>query len=365
LATERDELTDKKWLAGKKDEVKAQIARHAHAAKLKKAQEDCFSRPVSDKAKELDKLHVTEAFCKAFASERDALGLKTLPVSLSAVRVAKGESQFAVVVDGAASANVEDIASEGEHRCIALAAFMAELSQASHKSALVFDDPVSSLDHKRREEIAKRLVREAEIRQVIVFTHDLAFLCDLEDATSGGRKLIHCQHIEWRAGKPGNVASGLIWDAMSTDQQLKELRERIGRADKVKREGTDSEYKSAVGPIVDDMRSACERIIEDVLLGDLLKRHSSQIKVGHVDRVAKVRAEDWLAIKRVWSECSNATPAHANAKSGPHKVPEPATLTEWMKALDSTVEVVKNARKPGGGTAVTEPKPPASAAPHS
>ncbi|MBX3382948.1 MAG: AAA family ATPase [Phycisphaeraceae bacterium] len=358
LEKERDELTDRRWLESKIDEVKAQINWHARAAKLKKCQEDCASRPVSDKAKELDKLHVTAAFCKAFANERDALGLKTLPVSLSAVRVAKGESQFAVVVDGAANANVEEIASEGEHRCIALAAFMAELSQASHKSALVFDDPVSSLDHRRREEIAKRLVREAETRQVIVFTHDLAFVCDLQDANLGGRKAIHCQHIEWRAGKPGSVAAGLIWDAKSTDQQLKDLRERIGRADKTKREGTDSEYKSAVGPIVDDMRSTCERIIEDVLLGDLLKRHSSQIKVGHVDRVAKVRAEDWLAIKRIWSECSEATPAHANAKSGPHKIPEPATFREWINTLEATVETVKNARKTYGGTVITEPKPP-------
>jgi hypothetical protein len=145
---------------------------------------------------------------------------------------------------------------------------------------------------------------------------------------------------------------------------LKDLRERIGRAGKVKREGTDCEYKSAVYPIVDDMRSACERIIEDVLLGDLLKRHSSQIKVGHVDRVAKVRPEDWLAIKRIWSKCSDATPAHANAKSGPHKVPEPAKLTEWMKALESTVQAVKDARKLGGSAAIAETKPAPAAAPH-
>lgn len=364
LATERDELTDKKWLAGKKDEVKAHIARHAHAAKLKKCQDDCTTNAITIKSGELHESHVTAAFCKAFEDEIAALGMETLPVKLEAAKGAKGERRFGVKLNGTATAKVGDIASEGEHRCIALAAFMAELSQASHKSALVFDDPVSSLDHKRREQIAKRLVREAESRQVIVFTHDLAFLCDLEDATSGGRKAIHCQHIEWRAGKPGSVAAGLIWDAMSTDQQLKDLRERIGRADKIKREGTDTDYKSAAGPIVDDMRSACERIIEDVLLGDLLKRHSSQIKVGHVDRVAKVRAEDWIAIKRIWSECSDATPAHANARSGPHNVPKPATLTEWMKTLESTVEAVKHARNPGGAVAPAQSKPAASTAPH-
>lgn len=364
LATERDELTDKKWLVDKKDEVKAQIARHAHAAKLKKCQDDCTTNAITIKSGELHESHVTAAFCKAFDDELAALGMKTLPVKLDAAKGAKGERRFGVKLNGTATAKVGDIASEGEHRCIALAAFMAELSQASHKSALVFDDPVSSLDHKRREEIARRLVQEAKHRQVIVFTHDLAFVCDLEDATAGGRKAIHCQHIEWRAGRPGSVASGLMWDAMSIDQQLKNLRERIGRAEKVKREGSDSEYKKEVDPIVDDMRAACERVIEDVLLGDLLKRHSSQIKVGNVHQVAKVKAEDWLAIKRIWSECSHATPGHANAKSGPHKVPEPATLSEWMQALESTVEAVKDARKPGGGAANTEPKPAPAPAPH-
>jgi hypothetical protein len=356
LATERDELTDRKWLAGRKGEVKAQIARHTRAAKLKKCQEDCTTNAITIKSGELHETHVTEKFCKAFEDELAALGMRTLSLSLEVTKGAKGERKFGVrLVDKSktppmtVNAKVGDIASEGEHRCIALAAFMAELSQASHKSALVFDDPVSSLDHKRREEIAKRLVQEAKHRQVIVFTHDLAFVCDLTDATAGGRNAIHYQHIEWRAGRPGSVASGLIWDAMSTDQQLKNLRERIGRAENLRREGSDSEYKKEVDPIVDDMRAACERVIEDVLLGDVLKRHSSQIKVGCVGQVAKVRAEDWLAIKRIWSECSHATPGHANTKSGPHKVPEPATLLEWMKALESTVEAVRNARKPGGG----------------
>ncbi|MBN8599295.1 MAG: AAA family ATPase [Planctomycetes bacterium] len=364
LAAERDELTDKKWLARKKDEVKSQVARYAHAAKLKKCQDDCTTNAITLKSGELHETYVTEKFCKAFEEELAALGLKTLPVKLEAAKGAKGERRFGVKLNGTTSVKVVDIASEGEHRCIALAAFMAELSQASHNSGLVFDDPVSSLDHKRREEIAKRLVREAAVRQVIVFTHDLAFVCDLEGAISGGRNAMHCQHVEWKAGKPGSVASGLIWDAMSTDQQLKNLRERIGRADKIQREGTESEYKKEVDPIVDDIRAACERIIEDVLLGDLLKRHSSQIKVGHVDRVVKVKPDQWLVIKRVWSECSDATPGHSNAKSGPHKVPAPTKLNEWIAAIESTVEAVKNARKPGGGASVTEAKPGSVPIPH-
>lgn len=313
LANERDELTDKKWLAGKTDEVKAQINRHRHAAKLKKCQEDCASRPVSDKAKELDALHVTEAFGKAFASERDALGLKTLPVSLSAVRVAKGESQFAVVVDGTTSAKVGDIASEGEHRCIALAAFLAELSQASHKSALVFDDPVSSLDHKRREAIAKRLVREAEARQVIVFTHDLAFVCDLDSAARQASGHIHYQHIERLAGKPGRVLPGLVWDAQSFKEQMKTLNEQLGHADDVYKNEGESEYREVTMPVVGRVRGACERIIEQHLLNGVIKRHDSRIDVKNTPSLAAVTVDQWKTVYAIWKECSNIIYEHPAA----------------------------------------------------
>jgi wobble nucleotide-excising tRNase len=41
------------------------------------------------------------------------------------------------------------------------------------------DDPVSSLDHVRRGNVAARLCEFAEEQQVIVFTHDLSFVADL------------------------------------------------------------------------------------------------------------------------------------------------------------------------------------------
>ena len=44
-----------------------------------------------------------------------------------------------------------------------------------HRSAIVFDDPVLSLDHRWRKRVAKRLVEETKNRQVIVLTHDLVF----------------------------------------------------------------------------------------------------------------------------------------------------------------------------------------------
>jgi wobble nucleotide-excising tRNase len=52
---------------------------------------------------------------------------------------------------------VGKVPGEGEHRCVALATFLAELSTIDAQSAIVFDGPVSSLDHLHRDRVAARL----------------------------------------------------------------------------------------------------------------------------------------------------------------------------------------------------------------
>lgn len=84
-----------------------------------------------------------------------------------------GSLQYQIKLFAKPDAKVATILSEGEQTCVALAAFLTELATANHSSALVFDDPVSSLDHRWRRQVAYRLVEEAAVRQVIVFTHDL------------------------------------------------------------------------------------------------------------------------------------------------------------------------------------------------
>jgi translation initiation factor RLI1 len=92
-----------------------------------------------------------------------------------------GSPEYQIRFLGKPDAKLQDVLSEGEKTCVAMAAFLTELATASHKSTLVFDDPVSSLDHRWRKRVAKRLVEEAEERQIIVFTHDLIFVNDLHD----------------------------------------------------------------------------------------------------------------------------------------------------------------------------------------
>jgi wobble nucleotide-excising tRNase len=100
-----------------------------------------------------------------------------------------GSPRYQVRLFANPKAKVHIVLSEGEQTCVALAAFLTELATASHKSALVFDDPVTSLDHRWRRKVAERLIAEASDRQIVVFTHDLIFLNDLHDLAVGDTKV--------------------------------------------------------------------------------------------------------------------------------------------------------------------------------
>lgn len=65
--------------------------------------------------------------------------------------------------------------SEGEQRAIAIANFLTEVQMDTRNGGIVLDDPVCSLDHKRRSLIVKRLLEEVKKRQVVVFTHEITF----------------------------------------------------------------------------------------------------------------------------------------------------------------------------------------------
>ena len=56
------------------------------------------------------------------------------------------------------NAPLQAVLSEGEQTALGLAGFLTEVESDSTGSAVVFDDPVTSLDHVRRERMARRIV---------------------------------------------------------------------------------------------------------------------------------------------------------------------------------------------------------------
>ena len=198
LKEEYQNLKDRSLLAIIKEDVIDEIERKKQVQSLKDAIKSTAKRSVTAKNKELSDKLVTDALRARFAREVEKLKIGTIPLELKKIRDKNAQSYFRVEFVGYPGRPVGEILSEGEHRCVALAAFLAELVTSREYSGIVFDDPMSSLDHLYRENVAVRLVEEAEHRQVVVFTHDLGFMWEVIRRAEAAERPIDFQSVSRR-----------------------------------------------------------------------------------------------------------------------------------------------------------------------
>ena len=156
MRNEFEELADREWLAVVQDDVIAEINRRKQRAALEAAVRDTATNRITTKSREVAEQLVTNALRAQFSKEIDKFGVANLAIELRQEPSRYGVPSFQVSLIRKPDARVGEILSEGEHRCGALAAFLAELATTESRSAIVFDDPVSSLDHTHREAVANR-----------------------------------------------------------------------------------------------------------------------------------------------------------------------------------------------------------------
>ena len=129
LIKERDALADRTWLSIVKDDVLAHIERLKAIDAFNKAVKDAATNRITAKSNELAQTLVTNMLRSRFAVEVDRMGVAGLAIELRPDKTAQGVPFFRVSLMNRPEQKVGDVLSEGEHRCVALAAFLAELEQ--------------------------------------------------------------------------------------------------------------------------------------------------------------------------------------------------------------------------------------------
>lgn len=261
---------------------------------------------------------------------------------MESIQGKKGITQFGLRLVQAPKAKVAEIASEGERRCIALAAFLAELSQASHQSALVFDDPVSSLDHWHRQKIAERLVAESATRQVIVFTHETIFVNDLLSFAENLTPSPYVITLDWDNGAPGKCFEGLPWDHKSPKDCLNALDKKQAEIATKWNAQPSTANIEAMRNAYSLLRSTIERIVETELLHRVVQRFESQVVAGNVKYLAGVTKQECDETRRLLQKCHDLTNAHAPSSA---PIPTPDEFKQDLadaRQLIATIRARKN-----------------------
>lgn len=275
-------------LAELKPLVLTALAGFIHNAKLKACADGITVTGISRKSTDLSEKMATKEVLDALNAELRALNCHELQVAMKP-ESPKGKTQYKLRMQLPGGGSPSAILSEGEQRAIAIASFLAEVKLGKGLGGIVFDDPVSSLDHRRRWHVAKRLVEESKRRQVIVFTHDIYFLCIIQQHAELAHATVSTQCIGRGAGGFGVQTDRLPFDTMSTSKRVKELRRMHENVAKIYKLGDEPEATRLSREAYSHLRMAWERGVEEVLLQGTVIRFDEGV---HTQKLRGVVVED-------------------------------------------------------------------------
>ena len=349
MTEEAQELRARKVLAQHEGVVMDEIERKRKHAAYESCLRETTTNAITNKSSQLTRKAVTEELRASFQHELQKLGFRHVEVELKEAGGRKGVLYHQLVLKRAPHVDLPNVVSEGEQRCLAIASFFAELSTADDRSAIVFDDPVSSLDYKWRESVARRLVEEAKARQVIVFTHDVVFLLLLRDVAEEEGVDRRDQHVSNLPAGAGVCAEELPWVGTGARRRVGYLNKLYQAAEKLHRQGHQNAYEKEAVDVYGYLRAAWERALEEELLGGVVERFRATVQTRQVSLLADITPEDCRALASAMTKCSRWIRGHDEAPAARAPVPDPAELKNDIDKLDDFLSAIRRRRRHGGG----------------
>jgi energy-coupling factor transporter ATP-binding protein EcfA2 len=346
LRTEFAELCARRALSRSLNPVFELLQRMKNKAALEKCRPGLETGSISRKSKELASAAVTKELKRALDWEFQALGIGHIKTKLKERNV-KGKVLLQLLLDLPTSHKLDEILSEGEQRAIALGSFLAELALAYHSCGIVFDDPVSSLDHKRRGKLARRLAKEGTRRQVVVFTHEVVFLQQLRDECENLSVRIELSFLESIGSSFGKVSEGLPWIHKSFKERISNLKATCKRFEKLPwPSDPPEELASEMIRQYSFIRATIERVTQDLILNGTVQRFRDYIEVSKLRLVVGLEEEEVTETLRLYQRCHDIVEAHDPSSAKDSPPPTAAELRQDISDLKSLIKRINNRRNP-------------------
>jgi len=343
LIAERDGLADRKWLDVVQADVIAQIARLKSIEALEKASKDTTTNKITTQSARIAQALVTNRLRGRFAIEIDKLGVAGLAIELQQAKTSAGVPFFQVRLINKPTEPVGKVLSEGEHRCVALAAFLAELSTIDAQSAIVFDDPVSSLDHQHRDRVAARLAEAGQTRQVVVFTHDMAFLLLLDEACRATKDR-EATPVLYRLISRGGENSGFCHqdppaNVMPLDKVIDGIKAHLANVKIHHERGDQAKWLREVTSFQEQLRTTWERAVEEVI-GPVIRRLSRKVDTTGLIKLTVLNEGDCTAMRDAFGRCSallHSQPGEINPR-----LPAPLVILAEIETLEKWIVDIRS-----------------------
>lgn len=341
LLQEKAEIEDQRTLSQNRERLVMRRDLLRKDAAYKKALGELQTKGITQKANSLLDLHLTKAVNERFNAERECFEISHLRVAL-ARRSGKTKAEYEVDPQTKLTRVTSDILSEGEQRALAFASFLTEVALTEGSGPIIIDDPVSSLDRDRGALVAERIAEESTQRQVVVFTHDLVFFNEL------------CTAAEDRGVEPLPVAlfsdgesagkidyAGIAWKGMKVAKRIARLKNDSAALHKTYATSP-TDYEVEIKNLYGRLRDTYERVIEEVIFHDIVRRGIDAIQT---QKLRFVTLPDALAIRFHQGMSLANTHSHDNPSAETVTLPKPEKFKQDLTELETLISELQAAAK--------------------
>lgn len=255
-------------------ETQVKNAREADRLRILKRALPQLSRGVTALSKTASDQLINQSFDTLFAEECNALRAPQLKVQFVG---REGKAQRRKVLSGRYKPS--KVLSEGEQKVLAIADFLAEARLGGITAPVIFDDPVSSLDHRRLNEVARRIANLAEHNQVVVFTHDIFFATTLLALFERSKRCSYFQITDEDGKGKVTRATGPRWDTLGGIKS--KINSTIQAAKQQEGEARDALVRTGY----DWIRSWCEVFTETELLQGVTQRYQPNVGMTKLGKI--------------------------------------------------------------------------------
>lgn len=291
-------------------------------------------------------------------SPRGASNDPQLKVDLVGTKVSKGVSKIAFKILGTEKTPADGVLSEGELRAVSIAAFLSDVSSSGDGSAIILDDPITSLDQVFQIKVAQRLVKEARKRQVIIFTHSMPFASVLWHE---GIKKDREEQIREGIEEPDKVDYNFIEitqrEETGTGQQIagtgspkggyKPLmllleNEQLPHAKRLYEADDHAGYARACENFANNLRKVWEYAVEELVVNGIVARNKPGVSTQHLRTLLVLKEKDIVAVNDGMN--INNFYVHSTAEGNEEPLPTPAEMARRLKDLRSFAKELKDRR---------------------
>ncbi len=288
--------------------------------------------PLSRKTSQARKDLIAKNFNTIFKNELRDLKRSELKVNLK-FRTDKATSLL--FQDIGRDHRLTDVLSEGEQKAIALAEFLTELQLDESKAPVVFDDPVTSLDHKIIEEVAKRLIRLSADRQVVIFTHSILLFNSIKQNSELPRfKGFEFKYYE--TDSDTEYAGYLHESPTLKEDSFKNFRTKINNILNLPKEKRDKRESELAMDGYNKLRPAIEVFVEKEMFRDTVKRYRKNVALMRLESVNGALIDKHKEkLNDIYDRCCGYIEPH----SSPDGLPQNPTLVELEMDFKEICEI--------------------------